>query len=90
MFEDVREDLLEDLRDVDEEDEGYISQDLLFKAIKILNLHPDEELTDFLLFLAMRHSKSMEAINYSKLVEALHEDFNLVEDERSIWLKEDE
>ena len=90
MFEETREELLEDLRDQDEEDEGHVPRDIVFKSIKMMGLHPDEELTDFLLFLAMRHSKSLDEINYAKLCEAMHEDFNLIDDERPIWLKEDE
>ena len=90
MFEELREDLLDDLRDHDEEDEGAVPFDLILKVIKIQMIQPDEELTDFLKFLAMRHSKSLEAVNYKKFTDALHEDFNLIEDERSIWLKEDE
>ena len=63
---------------------------MFFRAVKILNLHPDEELREFLLFLAMRHSKSLQEINYAKLVDAMQEDFNLIEDERAIWLKEED
>jgi hypothetical protein len=36
----------------------------------------------------MRHSYSLAEINYQRLTAAMHEDFNLVEDERSVWLRE--
>lgn len=37
----------------------------------------------------MRHSKSLDAINYKKLVNCLRDDYVLLEDERAIWLRDE-
>lgn len=40
---------------------------------------------DFLLFLAMRHSKSLAEVNFKRFMKAFEEDFNLLEDGPSRW-----
>lgn len=52
--------------------------------MKIIGMYPDsfdDEIKDFILFLAMRHSKSLEEINYKHFINSLKEDFSFIEDE---------
>ena len=54
------------------------------KLIGISSDSLDEELREFLAFMAMRHSQSLEEINYEKLLAAFDSDYMLIED-KSIW-----
>ena len=61
----------------------------IFKAMKLVGLYPDSmdpELRDFLHFLAMRHSKSLEEVVYKEFVKVFDEDYSFIEDKRSMWL----
>ena len=89
MFEEVIGDLPEDFELLDEDDVGYIPLSEILKDLKMKQIMPNDELLDFIKFLAMRHSKDLNKINYKKLVETFSEDFIMAEDERSIWLSED-
>ena len=62
MFEDIKTDLLQELEDNDYDDVGVLPMEDIYKNIKILGLHPnsfDEEIRDFMIFMAMRPSKSL-------------------------------
>lgn len=51
-------------------------------------MYPDsfeDDIKDFILFLAMRHSKSLEEINYKKFLNCLKEDYSMIDDEKSKW-----
>ena len=64
----------------------------IFKAMKFVDLFPDSwdaELRDFLHFLAMRHSKSLEEVVYKELVKVFEEDYSFIEDKRTKWLDAD-
>lgn len=43
----------------------------------------EDDIKDFILFLAMRHSKSLEEINFKKFLNCLKEDYSLIDDEKS-------
>lgn len=87
VFEDTRKELLEELKDTDYDDIGTASLEDIFKAMKLIGISSDsldEELREFLAFMAMRHSQSLEEINYEKLLAAFDSDYMLIED-KSIW-----
>lgn len=88
LLEAQREELLQELEDGDYDDLGTASVEEINKSMKLVGLFPDsfdEELKEFLLFLAIRHSKSLEEVDYKKFMKAFEEDFNLIEDGRSRW-----
>jgi hypothetical protein len=54
--------------------------------MKIVGMYPDsldDDIKDFLLFLAMRHSKSLQEINYKHFINSLKEDYSFIDDEKS-------
>jgi hypothetical protein len=56
--------------------------------MKIVGMYPDsfdDDIKDFILFLAMRHSRSLQEINYKHLINSLKEDFSFIDDEKSQW-----
>ena len=56
--------------------------------MKMDNRNPesfDEEIRDFLYFLAFRHSKSLEEIQYKDFMKVFDEDYSFIEDKKSIW-----
>ena len=60
----------------------------IIKSMKLVGLYPDsfdEEIIDFIYFLAMRHSKNLEEIEYKSFMKVFDEDYNLIEDKKSIW-----
>ena len=64
--------------------------DEIFKIMKINGINPDtmdEELKDFMMFLAMRQSKSFSQVDYKAFMKVFESDYNLIEDP-SIWVKE--
>lgn len=59
MFEEIKDDLRQDLEDQDYDEEGTAKIDDIWKSIQICGLYPknfDPDVKDFILFLAMRHS----------------------------------
>jgi hypothetical protein len=86
IFENYYDDLEEELKDQDYDDQNITSQEDLFKSMKIVGMFPDsfeDDIKDFILFLAMRHSKSLEEINFKKFLNCLKEDYSLIDDEKS-------
>ena len=64
----------------------------IFKAMKLLGVFVDQwdpELRDFLDFLAMRHSKSLEEVAYKELVKVFDEDYSFIDHKRTEWLDAD-
>lgn len=60
----------------------------IWKNMQICGLYPkgfDDDVREFLQFLAIRHSESLEAVNYKKFMAAFDEDYNLLEDGPSKW-----
>ncbi|MFN7881261.1 MAG: hypothetical protein ACK5NI_02180 [bacterium] len=83
IFENYYDDLEEELKDQDYDDQNITSQEDLFKSMKIVGMFPDsfeDDIKDFILFLAMRHSKSLEEINFKKFLNCLKEDYSLIDD----------
>ena len=61
----------------------------IYESMGLVGLHPDQfdsEITDFMNFLAIRHSKSLEEVVYKNFVAALDPDYSYIEDKKSIWL----
>jgi hypothetical protein len=85
--------LEENLRDQDEDDIGTLSLEQIYQVmrmnqIKTNNFEP--EVTEFLQFLAMRHSDSLEAVDYEQLIKALNDEFSFIDDKKSKWAELDE
>lgn len=60
----------------------------IYESMALVGLHPnqfDSEITDFMNFLAMRHSKSLEEVAYKDFVKALDPDYSYIDDKKSIW-----
>ena len=60
--------------------------------MNLIDLHPksfDEEITQFLEFMAMRHAKNLEQVPYKEFVKCFDEDYNFIDDKKSIWDKDD-
>ena len=55
------------------------------KVIGIMVGNFDPEVKDFIYFLAMRHSKSLDEVRYPDLLKAFGEDFNFIDDKKSRW-----
>ena len=92
LFEEQRVELEEELVDRDYEDAGTATMEEIFETMGLIGLQPksfDQEVTDFLEFLAMRHAKSLKAVPYKDLVKCFDEDYNLIEDKKSIWEHKD-
>lgn len=56
--------------------------------MKLVGLYPDswdEDIREFVEFMAMRHSASLHEIQYKELIKVLDEDYNYLEDKKSIW-----
>lgn len=56
--------------------------------MKLAGLFPDswdEDLRDFLVFMMMRPSKSLQAVAYKDFCKIFSEDYVLLEDKKSIW-----
>jgi hypothetical protein len=88
MFESAKDELRQDLEDQDYDDEGTTSMEEIWKSIQLCGLYHknfDEDVRDFLLFLAMRHSKSLSEVNFKRFMKVFEEDYNLLEDGPSRW-----
>jgi flavin-binding protein dodecin len=93
MFEDYRADLLQELEDQDYDDLGTCPMNDIYKSMKLVGLYPDswdEDIRDFLQFMAMRHSTSLNEIQYKEFLKIFEEDYNFLEDKKSIWENLDE
>lgn len=55
------------------------------KMIGILVGTFDPEIKEFIQFLAMRHSETLEEVNYQELIKAFSDEFNFIEDKKSRW-----
>jgi hypothetical protein len=56
--------------------------------MKLVGLYPDsmdEDLREFIIFMAMRPSKSLKAVAYKDLCKMFDEDYSYIEDKKSIW-----
>lgn len=63
----------------DKKDTGTASLEDIFQSMKIIGIMVstfDPEIKEFIQFLAMRHSKSLEEVNYTELVKAFSRDFD--------------
>ena len=88
MFEETRIELETELDDQDYEDTGFAALSEIYKSMKILGIMTgtfDDDIKDFIQFLAMRHSKSLEEVKFAKFLEPFNEDYNYLEDTKSIW-----
>ena len=60
----------------------------IFKSMKLVGMFPDsfdEDIRDFISFLAFRHSKSLEEIQYKDFMKVFDDDYSIIEDKKSIW-----
>ena len=60
----------------------------IIKSMKLVGLYPDsfdEDIRDFIYFLALRHSKSLEEIEYKDFMKVFDEDYSFIDDKKSIW-----
>jgi hypothetical protein len=88
MFEDYRADLLQELEDQDYDDLGTCPMADIYKSMKLVGLYPDswdEDIKDFLQFMAMRHSTGLNEIKYKEFIKIFEEDYNFLDDKNSIW-----
>lgn len=73
---DLINELGEDLTLEDEDSQGVISWDTIMKSWRINNLPElDEELIEFVKWLALRHSEGSDKIYIQKFIEIFHEDY---------------
>lgn len=59
--------------------------------MRLIGLSPknfDLEVTEFIEYLAMRHAKSLEEVPYKDLLKCFEEDYNFIDDKKSIWEKD--
>lgn len=88
MFEDYRTDLLQELEDQDYDDLGTCPLQDIYKSMKLIGLYPDswdEDIKDFVHYMAMRQSTGFAEIQYKEFIKIFDEDYNYIEDKRSIW-----
>lgn len=81
-----------DLEDKDMEDKGVLKLSEIYHVMKLNQIMVgtfDDEIKEFIQYLAMRHSKSLDEVDYKKLINAFGEEFNIVDDEQSIWATKD-
>jgi len=89
LFDDQREEFADELEGRDYDDLGTATMEEIYEAMGLVGLHPDQfdsEITDFINFLAIRHSKSLEEVVYKDFVKALDPDYSYIEDKKSVWL----
>jgi hypothetical protein len=89
LFDELREEFADELVGRDYDDLGTASMESIYESMALVGLHPnqfDEEITDFMNFLALRHSKSLEEVAYKDFVKALDPDYSYIEDKKSLWL----
>lgn len=88
MFESAKDDLRQELEDQDYDDEGTASMEDIWKSMQLCGLYPksfDDDVRNFLMFLAMRHSRSLAQVDFKRFMKAFEEDYNLLEDGPSRW-----
>lgn len=89
LFDEQREEFADELEGRDYDDLGTAPMESIYESMALVGLHPnqfDSEITDFMNFLALRHSKSLEEVSYKDFVRALDPDYSYIEDKESIWL----
>lgn len=70
------EEFEDDLMIEDDDNNDYLPIDQIFKVWRISGFPElDEELTDFVKFMAMRDSSSLRKVNYKKLAKIFYDDF---------------
>jgi hypothetical protein len=60
----------------------------ILKSMKLVGLFPDswdEDILEFIYFLAFRHSKSLEEIDYKKFMKVFDEDYSFIDDSPCLW-----
>ena len=80
------------MEDQDYDDLGTSPMEDIFKTMKMNGINPDsldDELKEFMIFLAMRVSKSLSEIDYKEFAKVFEPSYNLIENP-SIWEKEGE
>ena len=88
MFEDYKTELLEELESQDYDDLGTCPMADIYKSMKLVGLYPDswdEDIREFVEFMAMRHSTSLHEIQYKDFIKIFEEDYNYLEDKKSMW-----
>ena len=76
-----KDDFLEDLNMDDEDSNSYLPFEQIQKVWKLSGLpNLDEELTEFMEFLALRCSSSLKRVKYEELCQIFNEDFSLGSD----------
>lgn len=88
MFEDYKTELLEELESQDYDDLGTCPMADIYKSMKLVGLYPDswdEDIREFVEFMAMRHSTSLHEIQYKDFIKIFDEDYNYLEDKKSMW-----
>lgn len=89
IFENSKEELLTELQDQDYDDLGTAPLEDVFKSMRLVGVSPDsldEEIKNFLVFMAMRCSHSLKDVDYTKFIKIMEEDYSFIED-KSLWLK---
>ena len=88
MFEDYKVELLEELESQDYDDLGHCPMADIYKSMKLVGLYPDswdEDIREFVEFMAMRQSTGLSEIQYKDLMKVFDEDYSYLEDKKSIW-----
>jgi hypothetical protein len=88
LFEDKREEFTDELEGRDYDEHGTAMMENIHESIGLVGIRPsqlDDEIKDFLDFLAMRHSKSLDEVVYKDFLKALDPDYNYIEDKKPIW-----
>ena len=60
----------------------------IIKSMKLVGLYPDsfdEDIRDFIDFLAFRHSKTLDEIEYKDFMKVFDEEYSFIDDKKSIW-----
>jgi len=88
MFEEKRFDLEQELEDTDYEDTRVAKMTDIYKAMKMVIGHSfvddmENDVKEFLEYLAMYFSESLDKVRYEKLISAFDEDFSF--NEKSKW-----
>lgn len=87
IFENVKEELKTELEDQDYDDIGTASIEDVFKSIKLVGIIPeslDEDVREFLRFMALRNSRGLNQIDYNAFMKIFEDDYNLIENP-SMW-----
>lgn len=92
LFEESRIEIGTELEDQDLESENVLKMADIYKTMQLNGMYPnqfDPEINEFIHFLAMRHSKSLDEVKYAELMDCMEDDYNITDDKKSIWDQED-